>query len=338
MSGGVDSSVAAMLAVRAGVEAIGVTLGLPGGDAASARAVCSLLGIEHREEDVSEAFEARVLSPFIAAYAAGRTPNPCVLCNPLVKFATLARLADDLGCEGIISGHYARVRCEAGEWHLLRALDRAKDQSYMLYRLPQRILARLMLPLAEETKDEVRELANEAALAVTERAESQDACFAPDGEVAALVAASRPDAARPGPILDGGGQVIGRHRGLAHYTVGQRRGLGIGGPGGPFYVLRIDARRNALVVGPERELWVEGCAVEDVCIVGTAPGPEFEARVMTRYRGTETPALVRIDGDRATIHFERPHRAPAPGQSAVFYQGERLVGGGIIAPEPESGA
>ena len=138
MSGGVDSSVAAMLAARAGVEVIGVTLGLPGGDAASARAVCSLLGIEHREEDVSAAFEARVLEPFAAAYAAGRTPNPCVICNPLVKFAALARLADELGREGIVTGHYARVQREAGEWHLLRALDRGKDQSYicLLYTSP----------------------------------------------------------------------------------------------------------------------------------------------------------------------------------------------------------
>jgi len=335
MSGGVDSSVAAMLAAQGGVEVMGVTLGLPGADAASARAVCSALGIEHREEDASAAFEARVLEPFIAAYARGRTPNPCVICNPLVKFAALAGLADELGCDGIVTGHYARVRREVRAWHLLRALDRGKDQSYMLYRLPQSILARLRVPLGELTKDEVRALADEAGLPVTERPESQDACFAPDGEVAALVAATRPDAARSGPILDRTGEEIGRHRGLAHYTVGQRRGLGIGGPGGPLYVLRIDAERNALIVGAEEELWVARCAAEDVAIVGEPPGPEFAARVVTRYRGTETPALVRLDGQRATIRFARPHRAPAPGQSAVFYCGERLVGGGIIVPEPD---
>ena len=334
MSGGVDSSVAAMLATRAGVEIIGVTLGLPGADAASAGAVCSLLGIEHREEDASADFEARVLRPAIAAYVAGRTPNPCVLCNPLVKLAMLAGLAGELACEGIATGHYARVLREAGEWHLLRALDRGKDQSYMLYRVAQSLLARLWLPLGELTKDEVRALADQAGLPVSERPESQDACFAPDGEVGPIVAASRPDAARPGPILDRAGEEIGRHRGLAHYTVGQRRGLGIGGPGGPLYVLRIDAERNALIVGAEEELWVERCAAEDVCLVGPPPGPEFEARVVTRYRGTETPALVRLDGERASIRFERPHRAPAPGQSAVFYRGERLVGGGIIVPEP----
>lgn len=337
LSGGVDSAVAALLAVRAGMRVVGVTLATPGGDAHSARAVSRLIGIEHREVDATASFEDQVLRPFVLAWAQGRTPNPCVECNSRVKLATLAAVADELGLEAIITGHYARVRPTAGEHHLLRGLDRGKDQSYMLYRLPQAALARLVLPVGALTKDEVRELAAQARLPVLDRPESRDVCFAPDGEVGELVTRACPQAGRPGPILDASGAVIGRHRGLAHYTIGQRRGLGIGGPAGPLYVTRILPERNALVVGPEEALWVRECALERVHLIGAPPGPSFTATVMTRYRGAETPATVEVgDGETATVHFQRPHRAPAPGQSAVFYAGERLLGGGVIvesAPE-----
>lgn len=337
LSGGVDSSVAALLAVRAGTRVIGVTLTTPGGDPASAREVARRIGIEHRELDATEQFEELVLRPFVSAWVRGVTPNPCVECNPRFKFALLAALADELGLEAIITGHYARVRATGGEYHLLRALDRGKDQSYMLYRVSQEVLARLVLPVGTLTKDEVRELAAQAGLPVLDRPESQDVCFAPDDDAAALVTRLCPQTGRPGPILDASGAVIGRHRGLAHYTIGQRRGLGIGGPGGPVYVMRIIPERNALVVGPEEALWVRDCSLEAVRLIGTPPDRDFAATVMTRYRGTETPAVVELhDDDRATVRFERPHRAPAPGQSAVFYAGERVLGGGIIVSTPLS--
>lgn len=325
----------ALLTLRAGLSVIGVTLDLPGADVAGAREICRLLGIEHRVAEAGAALEEQVIRPFVTAYAQGRTPNPCVLCNPRVKFATLMALADELGRDTIVTGHYARLASVHGERHLLRARDRSKDQSYVLYRLEQPVLARLMLPTGELTKDEVRKLADDAGLPATGRPESQDVCFTPEGEPGRLVVTRCPQAGRPGPILNTAGEVIGQHRGLAHYTVGQRRGLGLGGPGGPRYVLRILPERNAVVAGTERDLWASRCDVEAVHMVGSPPAEVFAAQVMTRYRGAETPAQVELHGERAVIRFQRPHRAPAPGQSAVFYQGERLVGGGIIVP-PQS--
>jgi len=330
MSGGVDSSVAALLAQAQGLEVIGVTLAIPAAAPDEARAVCDRLRIEHRVVDVSEAFEERVVEPFCRAWAAGLTPNPCVVCNPGLKFDELLRIAAEAGCDAIITGHYARVTASGPQHHLLRACDRSKDQSYMLYRSSQHALKSLVLPLGTLTKGEVRALALQAGLPAAARPESQDVCFAPGGDVAALLSRRCPQAVRPGPILDADGSEIGRHDGLARYTVGQRRGLGIGGPEGPHYVLGILPEHNALVVGPEEALWADSCDLVEVRLVGDPPGRSFPASVMTRYRGTETPATVALRGEEATVRFRRPHRAPAPGQSAVFYGGERLIGGGII--------
>ncbi|MFP4250558.1 MAG: tRNA 2-thiouridine(34) synthase MnmA [Armatimonadota bacterium] len=330
LSGGVDSAVAALLAMRAGLRPIGITLIFPGVSTSPARAVCETLGIEHRAIEAREAFERCVVSEFVSDWARGRTPNPCVECNPRVKFSLLQEQADALGCSRIVSGHYARV-ARAGEcWHLLRGVERGRDQSYMLYRLPQRVLSRLMLPVGELDKPEVRRLATEAGLSAAERESSQDVCFTPDGDVAELIGSRVPSALEPGPIMDDAGEVLGTHRGLARYTVGQRRGLGIGGPGGPCFVQRIDPARNAVIVGSEDDLWVESAEIERLHLIGEAPESPFEASVMTRYRGRETPATVSPEGDRALIRFHRPHRAPAPGQSAVFYEGARCLGGGII--------
>lgn len=335
LSGGVDSAVAALLALRSGYETVGVTLLTLGTRPEGARAVCQHLGIEHRGIDAVAQFEACVVRNFLDASVGGSTPNPCIECNPHVKFAVLGREAEALGGAAITTGHYARIRRHGDSWHLLRAVDRAKDQSYMLYRLDQEILARLLLPLGEYTKDQVREIAAEAGLPAASREESQDICFAPEG-VEAFIAARRPEAALPGPILDLDGREVGRHRGLAFYTVGQRRGLGIGGPGGRWYVLRILPAHNALVVGTEADLRVGRCEVERVRLVGAPPGDRFAASVMTRYRGVETPAEVQLQGDRAIIRFRGLHPAAAPGQSAVFYgpdtDAERLIGGGIIVP------
>lgn len=321
---------AALLATREGWEVVGVTLLFPGVSPEPARAVCLSLGIEHHAVDAREEFERCVVREFVDDWARGLTPNPCIECNPRMKFAFLARQADQLDCDLIISGHYARVQDTDGGWHLLRAVDGGRDQSYMLHRLPETILARLMLPLGRLSKPEVRNLAVEAGLPAADRPASQDVCFAPGDDVAALIGRHRPDALEPGPIIDAEGRELGRHRGLAHYTVGQRRGLGIGGPEGPWFVLRIDPERNALIVGDEDDLWVERAEVERLHLIGDVPRGAFDASVMTRYRGAETPATVEYAGERAAIHFHRPHRAPAPGQSAAFYNGERCLGGGVI--------
>ncbi len=327
-----------MLAQRRGMTVIGVTLEIPGATPEHAAGVCEALGIEHLVVDATALFERCVMEQFAAKYAAGMTPNPCVRCNPLVKFRVLTEVAEEHGCERIVTGHYARA-CRIGdECHLLRAEDRSKDQSYMLYRLGQDVLRRLHLPMGVMTKDEARRLAAQEELPAADRSESQDVCFVSDEEVAEFVGRRRPEAVRPGPILDTEGEVLGEHRGLAHYTVGQRRGLGLGGPEGPYFVLRIVPERNALIVGPEEALLVNECALEEVSLVGNVPGRHFEATVATRYRGRETAAEIElVEAERAVVRFDSPHRAPAPGQSAVFYDGERCIGGGIISlQEPTS--
>jgi tRNA-specific 2-thiouridylase len=334
ISGGVDSSVAALLAQRQGLEIEALTLSLPGADLEAAAGVAERLGVSHHVADVGELLEQRVIAPFLDEYARGRTPNPCLVCNAAVKFATALEWADRLGCERVVTGHYAKVGQEGDEFRLLRGDDRRKDQSYMLYRLDQEALRRAVLPLGSLTKTRVRELAAEAGLPTAERPDSQDICFVAHGDAGAFVQARRPEAMRPGPIVDRDGRWLGQHAGLAAYTVGQRRGLGIGGPEGPYYVLAIRADDNALVVGSEEDLWVRGCELDGVHLVGSTPGGEFEAEVMTRYRGLVTPARVRLMGEEAGVSFERPHRAPAPGQAAVFYEGERLVGGGTIRSLP----
>lgn len=325
---------AALLAMRGGWETVGVTLLFPGVSAEPAREVCEDLGIEHRTVDAEDVFERCVVREFVEDWARGLTPNPCIECNPRVKFHLLMSEADALGCVTVVSGHYARTVARGDHWHLLRGADEARDQSYMLHRLPQTALARLSLPLGALTKSEVRRVAADAGISAANRADSQDICFAPDDDWTTLIGSRRPEALEPGPILDREGRELGRHRGLARYTVGQRRGLGVGGPEGPWFVLRIDPERNALIVGDEEDLWVERAEVERLHLIGEPVGGAFGASVMTRYRGRETPATVTPHGDGARIRFHRPHRAPAPGQSAVFYgrgdDRERCLGGGVI--------
>ena len=334
ISGGVDSAVAALLAQRQGLEVVGLTLRMSGDCAEAGRAVCDALGIEHHVVDAAEEFEERVVRHFVDDYAQGRTPNPCVICNPTVKFEALTREADRLRCARVLTGHYARVqRGEAGSV-LARGVDPRKDQSYMLYRLAPATLDRLLLPLGEMAKTEVRAIAVRAGMTASDRAESQDACFIPDGDVAGFVGARHPEAAVPGDIVDRKGTAVGEHSGLAGYTVGQRRGLGLGGADGPFFVLEIDAAENRLVVGPEEALWVNQCHVEDLVLRGVDAGEPFQVEVVTRLRGLITPATVTIDGDLGHVEFERAHRAPTPGQAAVFYQDDRVIGGGtIISPK-----
>ena len=357
MSGGVDSSVAAALLVERGCDVVGVTMknfcysDVPAEYAAAAccsleaiedaRSVARRLGIMHHVLDFEGPFREAVMDPFVAEYAAGRTPNPCVQCNRFVRFPQLWRKARLLGAEGVATGHYARaVTVEDDRVELRRPLDRAKDQTFYLWGLSRTLLEHALFPLGELTKDEVRAHAAGLGLATAEKPESQDICFIPDGDLKGFLAreaAARPALAAtgrfaPGPIRDREGRDLGTHPGSAYFTVGQRRGLGVAA-GEPLYVTGI-GEDNELVVGSADELLAGGLEAEDVNWLldsENLPRGEFRARVQIRHRGAAAPSRIEpLPGRRALVCFDEPQRAVAPGQSVVFYDGDRLVGGGTI--------
>lgn len=335
LSGGVDSTVAASLLLEAGHEVLGGSLRLcdrPGGDDPAPAEAAASLGIPFFRWDARARFEERVVAPFAAAYAAGRTPNPCALCNPRVKFALLLERARELGAERLATGHYARIAAgPAGAPRLLRGADRGKDQSYFLFGLERAWLGRILFPLGGLTKGEVRRLARERSLAVAERPESQEICFVPEGDAGAFAAARLPaGAGGPGAIVDRAGRRLGTHRGLAHYTVGQRRGLGFAA-GSPRYVLALDAAANAVVVGAEGELWGRELSVAGVNWLVDPPAGAFRAAVRIRSRHEPSPALLETAGEGGwRVRFDEPQRALTPGQAAVLYDGDSVLGGGWI--------
>lgn len=345
LSGGVDSAVAAVLLRNEGYEVHSVALkmwqahedAVPQHTRAGlrARAAAHHLGIPLIERDVQQAFYTRVVAPFAAAYASGQTPNPCVFCNPTLKFATLLEEADTLGARWIATGHYARVvHTEQDPSRLYQARADAKDQSYALYRLDQMTLSRLLLPLGEMTdKSQVREIAREMELPVAEADDSQDLCFVAAGEHAGLVGLLEVDAIKPGPIYDLAGDQIGEHKGLPHYTVGQRSGLGITAAE-RLYVVRLEPQQNALVVGPRAALETASCHLTDVTFTTEAPdSTAFEALGRIRYRAPLVPVRVTLQAsDRVDVTFAEPQRGVAPGQSLVFYRDGEVLGGGVIAP------
>ncbi len=352
MSGGVDSSLAAALLLEAGHQVTGVTMHLWDDDdhglreslccaaeaASSARRVCALLGIPFYVFNYQREFRRHVIEYFIRAYTHGLTPNPCVECNRMIKFRALLDRARALGFDAVATGHYARIKRDAaGRYQLWRAVDAEKDQSYMLHMLGQSDLARLLFPIGEYTKREVRAMATARGLPSADREESQDICFVPDGDYRNLLKIEAPESLIPGPIVDLDGREIGRHRGLPLYTVGQRRGLGLGG-GEPRYVVAIDPARNALIVGPAAALNRERFVVTDARWVDDAPpAPSFAALVQVRAHAEPLPAQVSQQPDgHWQVTLERPQRAVSPGQAAVFYDGDRVLGGGWIArPEIE---
>ncbi len=346
MSGGVDSSTAAALLVHQGYRAFGVMMqlwatrydeGFPQNPRCSrdavddARHICDLLGIPFHLVNLGDEFQARVVDYFCDTYARGRTPNPCLVCNRHIKFGALWRVASDLGAQRLATGHYAQVRRTNSCYQLLRGLDKEKDQSYVLCMLTQEQLARSLFPLGKLTKTQVRALAEEYELPIADKTESQDACFISDGDYRAFIAQRRPEAARPGPVLDLKGNVLGQHRGLAFYTIGQRQGLGIAAPH-PLYVISIDMPRNALVVGPKQAVFRYELLAEQVhYIAESSPPKPVRITAKIRYKAQEAGAeLIPLSGDTARVVFDQPQAAITPGQGVVFYQQEVVLGGGII--------
>jgi tRNA-specific 2-thiouridylase len=347
MSGGVDSSVAATLLVEQGYEVSGVTLNLapqttsivPGkamccgvAEIADARQVCDRLRIPHYALDLRAEFDRLVIQDFVAQYRRGRTPNPCIRCNQLLKFEALRRWAGELGAQAIATGHYARIARANGMYHLLRGVDEEKDQSYFLYTLTQDQMAQIRFPIGGLTKDQVRAKAAELALPVADKSESQDVCFAPDGDYSRLLASHSGESAPPGKIAHVDGRVLGTHRGIGRYTIGQRRGLGIAWRE-PLYVVAIDPDANRIVVGPDSALWGKEFLVEGTNFAPDVPErAELALTCRVRRNMTDVAAcLVRLGPDTARARFETPVRAITPGQAAVFYDGERVLGGGTIA-------
>lgn len=345
MSGGVDSSVAAMLMVEAGHEVVGVMARLWSATAEcatanrcctpqsvdDARRVAALLGIPFYVVDHEQEFKRSVVDHFVAEYSRGRTPNPCLICNKRIRFGALLQRALDMGATHMATGHYARVERRDGRFRLLRGTDGNKDQSYALAMLDQQQLAHVLFPLGGLSKPQVRDLARQRGLPVAERAESQDLCFLPGADYRSFVAAQAQGGVTPGPLLDQQGRQIGQHRGLAYYTVGQRRGLGVA-TGMPLYVTAIDAERNTVTVGEHDALLRHSLAVSNVTyIAGDAPAAPFRCGVQLRYRTRAWPASVTpTAGQRASIAFDELQRPVSPGQTAVFYDDDEVIGGGTI--------
>ncbi|MCB2066424.1 MAG: tRNA 2-thiouridine(34) synthase MnmA [Erythrobacter sp.] len=351
MSGGVDSSVVAALAASTGAEVIGVTLQLydygaatgrkgaccAGDDIRDARAVADRLGIAHYVFDHESQFREEVVEAFADEYLAGRTPIPCIRCNMGPKFTDLLRMARELGADCLATGHYVRRVQTAEGVELHRALDPARDQSYFLYGTTEEQLDFLRFPLGGLPKPEVRAIAEQFGLKVAAKPDSQDICFVPDGDYARIVKAMRPQGARAGAIVHAEtGEWLGQHAGIIHYTVGQRRGLEIGGQPEPLYVVGLNAERAEVMVGPRRMLAVSAAQVIETNRIGPLPPETHDAPLTAKVRSLAKPVPVTLEGElgqgqSVTIRFAAPEYGVAPGQAAVLYAGDRAVGGGWIA-------
>lgn len=349
MSGGVDSSVSAALMQKAGYECIGVTMKLhteseavcteksccTAKDAEDARSVCTRLGMKYYVFNFTDDFERQVIGRFISAYENGFTPNPCIDCNRYMKFDKLFRRAEELGCEFIVTGHYARVQYDpqSGRWLLKRSKNLAKDQTYVLYALTQKQLAHTKFPLGEfSDKEQVRALAAEMNLLNADKRDSQDICFVPDGDYAAFICRHTGREYPRGSFIDTAGNVLGQHRGIIRYTIGQRKGLGLSFPQ-PMYVCAKDIARNTITLAPESELYCSALYAQDFNWISLEEPPCEPLRVnaMTRYHAKEAEALVCADeSGRVRVAFDKPQRAVCAGQAVVLYSGDTVVGGGTI--------
>lgn len=341
MSGGVDSTAAALLLCRAGYDCAGAMMKLYDGvtaesgccsleDAEDARGAAYRLGMKFYVLDERERFSRCVMDRFAAEYQAGRTPNPCIDCNRHLKFGAFLDRALTLGYDFIATGHYARVSREDGRYHLLRGRDPKKDQSYVLYSLTQRQLAHLLLPVGEYEKPAIRALAEEAGLLNAHKRDSQDICFIPDGDYVRFLRRYGDAALTEGDFVDRSGQTLGRHCGLAAYTTGQRKGLGVSA-GRRLYVISKNAENNTVLLGDDAELFSTELTARDLNWIEPVPDAAIRVTAKTRYSQRESPATVipRSDGT-VRVHFDAPERAITAGQAVVFYDGERVLGGGTI--------
>jgi tRNA-uridine 2-sulfurtransferase len=335
MSGGVDSAVTALLLKEAGYQVSGIHLELspnpllkPQEEHSDLEKTCDILKVPLHYLHLENDFKDRIVDYFCEEYSLGKTPNPCVRCNRVIKFGLLLQRIIELGGDLLATGHYARVENREGTYHLLKGLDSTKDQSYFLYVLSQDILSKVLFPLGGMRKTAVKALAAQKGLPPAVRKESQDVCFVPDNDHKAFLATHV--TFRPGDIVDNTGKTIGSHQGLGYYTVGQRQGMGISS-GERLYVVEMDAEKNRLIIGKWDELLKSDLTAAQVnWLSGQAPVGFIRVTAKIRYRANEAPATVNVQGAQAKVHFDTPQRAIAPGQSVVFYQGDEVLGGGII--------
>lgn len=345
MSGGVDSSVAAALMLEDGHDVVGVTLKQwegPDGempvagcctvaDAEDARRAAAQLDIPYYVLDYVDEFRASVVDRFIEDYHAGKTPNPCVECNRRVRFRALLERTTELGCDVLVTGHHARVRRDEDGYHLVRAVDQTKDQSYVLHMLGQAELSRVLLPVGEMTKVKVREHAARLGLRTAAKPDSQDLCFVGSGTYREFLRANSSRAAVPGPIVDTSGAIVGSHRGTIDFTIGQRRGIDVAAQG-RRYVVGIQPDRATVVIGTLEDLAADGCLIEDVTFVAGHPPSSPFVECQLRYRSKAVPCVLSSRGSgRWEVRFTEPEPAVAPGQAAVLYAGDEVLGGGTIA-------
>jgi tRNA-specific 2-thiouridylase len=339
MSGGVDSSVGAYLLKKAGYEVAGIHLELspnphlsPELDHTDLENTCRLINIPLYYLHLENEFGARVVDYFCEEYRRGRTPNPCIRCNKYIKFGLLIEKVREMGGRYLATGHYARIEPSESGYRLLKGRDQHKDQSYFLYQLGQSELEQVLFPIGGMIKSEVKQLAAEIGLSASGRQESQDICFIPDNNSRSFLAGRI--ATPPGEIVDLEGKVLGRHRGLAYYTVGQRQGMGVSSTE-RLYVVRLEPETNRLVIGPQSQLFKDKLIAYNLSwISGQAPDAEIEVMAKVRYRSPEARATLLVNGSEAEVRFKEAQKSIAPGQSVVFYQGDMVIGGGIIGETP----
>ncbi len=343
MSGGVDSGVAAYFMKDRGFDCVGATMKLHDGDLSyigdktccslddveDAKAVARRLGMPHYVLNFKEDFEKKVIDKFIKTYEQGGTPNPCIDCNRFLKFEKLMNTMYELGCDYVVTGHYARIEEKDGRFYLKKGIDSSKDQSYVLYSLTQEQLSHTLFPLGEYTKKEIREIAEREGFINAKKRESQDICFVPDGDYAAFIKKITGRKYPSGQFLDKDGNSLGTHSGIINYTIGQRKGLGVAA-GHPVYVIKKDLGNNTVILGSNEDLFSDYLEAEDFNWIIEKPAGEISCFAKTRYNMKEQPCKVWIDKDRVCVKFDIPIRAITPGQAIVLYDGDLVLGGGTI--------